>query len=51
MKGLGSNALEPGPFLTWVAAMSGQALGVEHGVLFDVHVLIPDEPPPWVERP
>ena len=50
MKGLGSNAPDPAQFLTWVAAYSGQALGVEHGVLFDVHVLIPDEPPPWVER-
>ena len=48
MKGLGSNALEPEPFLTFVAALGGRALGVEHAVLFDVFVLIPDEPPPWV---
>ncbi len=51
MKGLGANALEPEPFLTFVAAMCGPALGVEHAVLFDVFVLIPDEPPPWVARP
>ncbi|GAA1028651.1 PIG-L family deacetylase [Virgisporangium ochraceum] len=50
MKGLGSSALEPEPFLTYVAAMCGPALGVEHAVLFDVHVLIPDEPPPWAQR-
>lgn len=50
MKGLGSSAMEPEPFLTFVATMCGPALGVEHAVLFDVHVLIPDEPPPWADR-
>jgi hypothetical protein len=28
--------------------MCGRALGVEHAVLFDVYVLIPDEPPSWL---
>ena len=45
---LGSAAFEPGPFLTWIARQAGPALGVEAAVLFDVHVLIPDAPPPWV---
>jgi LmbE family N-acetylglucosaminyl deacetylase len=47
-KGLGAAGFEPGPFLTWMATTSGQALGVEAAVLFDVHVLIPEEPPPWL---
>ena len=47
-KGLGAGAFEPGPFLTWVAGMSGPAMGVQAAVLFDVHVLIPEGPPPWV---
>jgi LmbE family N-acetylglucosaminyl deacetylase len=47
-KALGSGAFEPGPFLTWVARMAGPAMGVEAAALFDVHVLIPDGPPPWV---
>jgi LmbE family N-acetylglucosaminyl deacetylase len=45
---LGAGAFEPGPFLTWVAGMGGPALGVESAVLFDVHVLADDSPPPWV---
>jgi hypothetical protein len=44
---LGDAAFEPGPFLTWIAAGSGASLGVDSAVLFDVHTLIPDEPPPW----
>ena len=46
-KGLGERAFEPRPFLTWAARMGGPALGVEAAVLFDVHELIPDGPPPW----
>lgn len=45
--GLGDAAFEPGPFLTWIAAGSGPYLGVDSAVLFDVHTLISDEPPPW----
>ncbi|WP_369241843.1 PIG-L deacetylase family protein [Streptomyces sp. R21] len=47
-KGLGAQGFEPGPFLTWASKMAGPALGVESAVLFDVHQLIPDGPPPWV---
>jgi LmbE family N-acetylglucosaminyl deacetylase len=47
-QGLGAAGFEPGPFLTWMARMCGPALGVETAVLFDVHVLIPEGPPPWV---
>ncbi len=46
-KGLGAAGFDPAPFLTWVARTSGPALGVEAAVLFDVHVLRPDGPPPW----
>jgi LmbE family N-acetylglucosaminyl deacetylase len=48
MAGLGDAAFDPGPFLSWIAAASGAAMGVEEAVLFDVHTLIPDEAPPWV---
>ena len=47
-KGLGADAFEPGPFLTWAARMGGPALGVEAAVLFDVHVLALEGPPPWL---
>jgi LmbE family N-acetylglucosaminyl deacetylase len=47
-KALGAGAFEPGPFLTWVARMGGPAMGVAEAALFDVHVLIPEGPPPWV---
>jgi LmbE family N-acetylglucosaminyl deacetylase len=47
-KGLGDASFDPAPFLTWAAGMGGQAMGVEAAVLFDVHVLIPEGPPPWV---
>jgi LmbE family N-acetylglucosaminyl deacetylase len=46
-KGLGPAGFDPAPFLTWVARTGGPALGVEAAVLFDVHVLRPDGPPPW----
>jgi LmbE family N-acetylglucosaminyl deacetylase len=54
-KGLGVSGPEPGPFLTWMANMSGRQMGVEAAVLFDLHTLSFDGPPPWVtdagERP
>ncbi|MFI6684761.1 PIG-L deacetylase family protein [Streptomyces sp. NPDC050485] len=48
--GLGAEAdtFAPAPFLTWMARASGPAMGVEAAVLFDVHPLAPDGPPPWV---
>jgi len=45
--GLGEGAFDPAPFLSWIAAGSGALLGVDAAVLFDVHVLQSDEPPPW----
>ncbi|WP_329466624.1 PIG-L deacetylase family protein [Streptomyces sp. NBC_01431] len=49
-KGLGAQAdgFAPGPFLTWMARAAGPAMGAEAAVLFDVHPLVPEEPPPWV---
>jgi LmbE family N-acetylglucosaminyl deacetylase len=47
-KGLGGAGFDPAPFLTWFATTSGPRLGVEAAVLFDVHSLRPDGPPPWV---
>jgi LmbE family N-acetylglucosaminyl deacetylase len=47
-KGLGVSGPEPGPFLTWMARMAGQRMGVEAAVLFDVHMLSFEGPPPWV---
>jgi LmbE family N-acetylglucosaminyl deacetylase len=47
-KGLGVGAFEPGPFLTWMARQSGAALGVEAAVLFEVHRLAFEGPPPWL---
>jgi LmbE family N-acetylglucosaminyl deacetylase len=46
-KGLGAGGFEPGPFLTWAAQHSGPAMGVEAAVLFEVHVLAFEGPPPW----
>lgn len=46
-KGLGAGAFEPRPFLTWAARQGGPALGVEAAVLFDVHQLAFEGPPPW----
>jgi LmbE family N-acetylglucosaminyl deacetylase len=48
-KGLGASGPEPGPFLTWMAGMGGPALGVQHAVLFDVHALRFEGPPPWAQ--
>jgi LmbE family N-acetylglucosaminyl deacetylase len=46
-KGLGQGGPEPAPFLTWMARMAGPAMGVESAVLFDVHPLAFEGPPPW----
>ena len=48
-KGLGAGGPEPGPMLTWVAEMSGPAMGVAAAVLFDVYQLSFEGPPPWVQ--
>lgn len=47
MEGLGDSAFDPAEFLSWIAAASGAAMGVDEAVLFDVHTLIPDDAPPW----
>jgi LmbE family N-acetylglucosaminyl deacetylase len=47
-KGLGAGGPEPGPFLTWAARNAGPALGVEAAVLFEVHSLRFEGPPPWL---
>jgi len=47
-KGLGGDAFDPEPMLTWFARQSGPALGVEAAVLFEVHVLAFEGPPPWL---
>jgi LmbE family N-acetylglucosaminyl deacetylase len=47
-KGLGAGGPDPEPFLTWAARQGGPALGVEAAVLFDVHVLAFEGPPPWL---
>ncbi|MBX6355359.1 MAG: PIG-L family deacetylase [Micromonosporaceae bacterium] len=47
-KALGEAAFEPGPFLTWAARQGGPLLGVEAAVLFDVHALAFEGPPPWL---
>jgi LmbE family N-acetylglucosaminyl deacetylase len=49
-KGLGAAGFEPSDFLTWAARMSGKALGVEAAILFDVHVLGFEGPPPWLDQ-
>ncbi len=47
-KGLGAAGFDPAPFLTWMAQRSGPVMGVAEAVLFDVHVLRPEGPPPWL---
>jgi LmbE family N-acetylglucosaminyl deacetylase len=49
-KGLGAAAFDPAPFLTWAAHMGGAALGVEAAVLFQVHTLAFEGPPPWISQ-
>jgi len=46
-KGLGAAGPEPGPFLTWIAQHDGPSMGVQAAVLFDVHTLAFEGPPPW----
>jgi LmbE family N-acetylglucosaminyl deacetylase len=46
-KGLGAGGPDPAAMLTWAAQHSGPALGVEAAVLFDVHALVFEGPPPW----
>lgn len=48
-KALGAGVFDPEPFLTWFARQSGPAMGVEAAVLFDVHMLAFEGPPPWIE--
>jgi LmbE family N-acetylglucosaminyl deacetylase len=48
MEGLGATAFDPAPFLTWIAEASGARLGVDAAVLLDVHELVSDSPPPWI---
>src|SRR5262245_284985 len=47
LDGLGGSAFDPEEFLPWIAATAGTAMGVEAAVLFDVHNLSFEEPPPW----
>lgn len=49
--GLGAGAPQPEPFLTWIARMSGPALGVAEAVLFETYALRPEGPPPWLAGP
>ena len=46
LAGLGSAATDPAEFLGGIAAGGGAAMGVDAAVLFDVHVLVADEPAP-----
>ncbi len=48
-KGLGQGGPDPEPFLTWMAKRAGPAMGVEAAVLFDVHWLTFQGPPPWLD--
>lgn len=45
--GLGEKSFDPDTFLTWATGVAGRAMGVGAAVLFDVHQLIPEGPPPW----
>jgi LmbE family N-acetylglucosaminyl deacetylase len=47
-KGLGVDGPDPRPFLTWAAQLCGPLLGVTAAVVFDVHALTFEGPPPWV---
>jgi LmbE family N-acetylglucosaminyl deacetylase len=49
-KGLGTGAFDPEPFLSWFARAAGPALGVEAAVLFEVHSLGFEGPPPWLSQ-
>jgi LmbE family N-acetylglucosaminyl deacetylase len=50
-KGLGAAGFDPAAFLTWAAQQGGPAMGVESAVLFDVHPLRFEGPPPWLATP
>jgi LmbE family N-acetylglucosaminyl deacetylase len=45
---LGTGMFDPGPFLSHFAGQAGAMIGVEAAVLFEVHLLVPEGPPPWV---
>src|SRR5215204_2496780 len=47
MDGLGAAAFDSAEFLSWMAAGSGERMGVDAAVLFDLHTLIPEDTPPW----
>ncbi len=49
-KGLGAAGFDPAPFLTWAARMGGKAMGVEEAVLFELHALAFEGPPPWLSQ-
>jgi LmbE family N-acetylglucosaminyl deacetylase len=49
-KGLGATGFDPGPMLTWAARTAGPAIGVEEAVLFEVHALTFEGPPPWLSQ-
>ncbi len=46
-RGLGDAAFDVADFLTWMAAASGERLGVEHALLLETYMLRPDGPLPW----
>ena len=46
-KGLGDAGFEPGPFLTWMAELSGPQIGVPAAALFDIAMLQFAGPLPW----
>ncbi len=46
-KGLGDAGFEPGPFLTWMAELSGPQAGVQAAALFDVAMIQFEGPLPW----
>jgi LmbE family N-acetylglucosaminyl deacetylase len=50
-KGLGDAGFDPAPFLTWFAEAAGPSIGVRAAVLFDVHALAFEGPPPWESSP
>ena len=51
MDGLGDGGFDPAAFLSWMAAASGARMDVDAAVLFGVHELLPDGPPPWATPP
>lgn len=45
--GLGSAAFDVGEFLTWIAAASGERIGADYAVLFEMYLLRFEGPLPW----